>query len=179
VLTQSYLKVSSDYGGSWDNYDVLQGSSEVLVNSQGSVFIVANNNVYQQRDKAWDKLNIEGDEPISSAIVINDNIIIARNKDLIIYNSRFSKYFISKMNEEIKKLYYISISGTEGIFYSKGDTNSLTRFEFNENTSKLSYEKLNVNFEGQISEVQEDAEGNKYYCMSSGNIWVKMEVKND
>lgn len=74
VLTQSYLQVSSDYGNSWHNYDVLQGSSEVLVNSQGSIFIVANNNVYKQRDKAWDKLNIEADKPISSVIVINDNI---------------------------------------------------------------------------------------------------------
>lgn len=82
------------------------------------------------------------------------------------------------MNEEITKLYYISISDTEGIFYGKGHTNGLTRFELKEDLSNLSYEKLNVSFDGEISDVQEDAEGNKYYSIASKNMWVKMNKKN-
>ncbi|MEH6908763.1 hypothetical protein, partial [Neobacillus drentensis] len=106
VLSNNYIYTTTDSGKKWDKIFLPEPIISLLISDGGNLILFTNDRklLLKKADK-WDTLKMTASEvAVSDIKVVGDNLFLATNNSLLVYNLKNNRWNKIKINEQIIQL---------------------------------------------------------------------------
>ncbi|MBU3161830.1 hypothetical protein KPL37_19295 [Clostridium frigoris] len=167
VDAEDGLYISLDKGIKWNKLNTSSKVSLTDFDLDGNIYTLSNNKVLKKSNKQWIDMKVPLSGDIMGFKLYKQHLIAYSSDSLKIQDMKTYKW------KEIKKF-----SGINNIFITSNnqmfcllEDRTLVKLIENRRFNTCKTQKVNINSEGKLFDLEEDTDGKLYFCMSSEGVW--------